>query len=113
MSDHSIIIDMRYPQGGRFECNAADGSKCKVAWDCECEYIWKYQVVDSKPQHHDSDVNGEVHVGRFENDQCNLTDWYDNQEEDVEGKIRVDVSPVNEIDYVTFTATAARIEKDS
>ena len=117
MSDHSIIIDLQYPQGGRFECNAPDNSPCKAQWDCECEYIPNYEVIDGKPTHYDTwdewaINNGKASrcVGRFDNTQCNLGDWYDNQDEAVEGTVRIDVTPVHDVDYVTFTAIAARTE---
>lgn len=118
MSDHSIVIDLQFPGSPRFECNAPDGAPCKAQWDCECETIWTYRTVNGVPMHDSTpegtDASGcEVHAGRFNNDQCNLTEWHDNQDEAVEGTVRIDVTPVNEIDYVTFTATSARIEKDS
>lgn len=115
MSDHSIIYDLHYPQRGTFVCNASDDSQCNAAWNCECETIWGYRVIGGSPVH-DTTVEGAeaadnaIHVGWFDNDQCNLTDWYDNQDECVDGEIRVDVDPVNEFDYVAFTATAARME---
>lgn len=115
MSDHSIILDMRAPQFGGFECTAPNGSPCHAVWDCECETIWGYRRIGGNPAH-DTTMEGsdglgnEVHTGYFDGSQCNLTDWYDNQEECVNGEIRIDVSPVNEIDYVTFNATSARIE---
>ncbi|MFE1082471.1 hypothetical protein [Brevibacterium sediminis] len=118
MSDHSIVIDLQLPGSPRFECNAPDGAPCKAQWECECETIWGYRVVGGSPVH-DTTMEGAdglgnaIHVGRFDNTRCNLTEWHDNQDEAVEGTVRVDVKPVNEIDYVTFTATSARIEKDS
>ena len=121
MSDHSIIIDLRFPGFPgfpAFECNAPDGSPCKAKWDCECEAIWNYRVIDGMPAH-DSTRGGEehpgneVHVGRFDNTDCNLEEWHDNQDEAVEGTVRVDVKPVHDIDYVTFTAIAARVEKEN
>jgi len=115
MSDHSIIIDLQYSGFPRFECKAPDNAQCKAQWECECENIWNYRVIGGSPVH-DTAPEGEggfgnaIHVGSFDNDQCNLTEWYDNQDEAVEGTVRVDVKPVNEIDYVTFTATSARVE---
>lgn len=118
MSDHSIIIDLQAPGFPSFECSAPDGSPCKAAWDCECETIWSYRIVGGSPVHNTTMEGTEaagnaIHIGRFDNDQCNFTEWYENQEECVDGTVRVDVTPVNEIDYVTFTATAARLEKNS
>lgn len=113
MSDHSIVIDMRHSGSGRFECNAAPDAPCRAVWDCECESSWRYRTIDGKPAH-DSTFEGtesagnEVHIGRFDPEYCDLTDWYDNQEECVDGTVRVAVSPVNEIDYVTFVVTGAR-----
>ncbi|TSI12654.1 hypothetical protein [Brevibacterium aurantiacum] len=118
MSDHSIIIDMRYPQSSTFECKAPNGTPCHASWECECETIWGYRRLGGNPVH-DTTMEGaeglgnEIHVGYFDSTQCNLTEWHDNQDEAVEGTVRVDVKPVSEIDCVTFTATAARIEKDS
>lgn len=118
MSDHSIIIHLQNPGSPRFECNAPEYSPCHAQWDCECETIWNYRTQLGVPMH-DTTVEGAdglgnaVHVGHFDDDQCNLTEWHDNQDEVVEGTVRIDVKPVNAIDYVTFTATSARIEKDS
>lgn len=115
MSEHSIIIDMQAPTFSRFECYAPDGSPCYAKWECECETIWGYRVVGGSPVH-DTTMEGAeglgnaIHVGYFDNTQCNFTEWHGNQDEAVEGTVRVDVEPVNEVDYVTFTATAARIE---
>lgn len=114
MSDHSIIIDLQAPSFPRFKCNARDGAPCKAQWDCECETAWGYRVIGGSPVH-DTTPEGEggfgnaVHVGRFNNANCNLRDWHDNCDEAVEGTVRVDVEPVNEVDYVTFSATGARV----
>ncbi len=118
MSDHSIVIDLQSPGFPRFECYAPDGSPCYAKWDCECENIWDYRVIDGLPAH-DSTHEGEghpgneVHVGRFDNTHCNLEEWHDNCGEAVEGAVRVDVTPVYEVDYVTFMATDTRMEKEN
>lgn len=108
MSHHSIIYDLQSPAIGRWECNAPDGASCHAVFDCDCEEIYGYGVENGLPWH--GDGSGETHVGRFDNDRCIYRDWYDNQEEDVHGTVRVDVTPVWEGDDYTFTATAARLE---
>lgn len=115
MSDHSIVIDLQRPGFPRFDCNAPAGSPCHAKWECECETIWGYRRIRGNPAHDTTmegpeELGNEVHVGHYDNTHCNLTEWHDNQDEAVEGTVRVDVKPVNEIDYVTFTATAARVE---
>lgn len=66
MSDHSIIIDLRFPGFPgfpAFECNAPDGSPCKAKWDCECEAIWDYRVIDGMPAHDSTRGGGKSTLG--------------------------------------------------
>lgn len=115
MSDHSIIIDLQRPGFPSFECYAPDGSFCYAKWECECEMIWNYRVTGGSPVH-DTTPEGEggfgnaIHVGHFDNAHCNFEEWHDNSDEAVEGVVRVDLTPVAHEDYVTFTATSARLE---
>lgn len=109
MSDHSIVYDLLSPAVGTWECRAPKTAVCHAIWDCECENITDYTVMGGKPYHRNAADPQMFHTGRFDPSTCTLRDWYENQDECVEGLVRVDVDPVNEWDYVIFTATRATL----
>lgn len=114
MSDHSILIDLQAPGFPTFECYAPDDSPCHAKWDCECENVWNYRVVGGSPVH-DTTPEGmgrggnAIHVGRFDNTACSLSEWHDNSDEPVSGAVRVSVTPVYEIDYTVFEAVGVEM----
>lgn len=108
MSDHSILYDLAYPTGA-WECRAADDAPCRAVWDCECESITDYSVIDGVPCHRNAYDDQAFHAGRFDADRCNLRDWFEGQDECVEGEVRVDVTEHFRGDFYEFEATAATL----
>lgn len=111
MSDHSTVIDMQYPSQGTFECNAPDDAPCHAVWKCDCEAIYDYESIGGCPTHrHSPETGSGIHVGTFDNNQCNLRDWFENQDESVSGQVRVHVSVgEHDSDYVLFKVDDAEV----
>lgn len=115
MSDHSITYDLQYSTRGTWKCEAPPEAFCHAVWDCGCEGIWNYQVVDGLPAHDslpgDFDPDKETHVGHFDADQCSIQTFHDEGEEDVEGTIIVDVDPEWQGEWYLFKAVSARVDE--
>lgn len=116
MSDHSIVYDLQYPGNGTLECHAAPDAVCRAVWNCDCETIHDFHVVDGQPHHfstwesfwEDDQVRGH-HVGKFDPDECHLRVWHEESEESVTGTVRVTVEPEWHGDYYTFKAVTAEL----
>ena len=113
MSDHSIVYDLQYPGNGELECHASSDAPCRAVWDCDCESIYGFHVVDGAPHHFSTyddvaAVRGH-HVGRFDPGHCTIRDWHENSEEDVTGTVRVAVDPSWEDDCYAFESVSAEL----
>jgi len=93
--DHTITVEWG-THGGvdyAFRCHAGPESLCHAVYDCTCEEWTDGGVKDGKPYHtvmtyDDAYAEHEVrHVGRFEPDECNERDWFENSDECLRGKV--------------------------
>lgn len=115
MNDHAITYDLQHPGNGELECSAAPNAPCRAVWDCECESIHDFHIVDGQPHHYNTYDGDDLwdtrfhHVGKFDDGACNLRDWHENSEEDVTGTVRVQIDPSWEGDCYVFEAVSAEV----
>lgn len=109
-SEHTLVI--KYTKGWQqmhINCHAHEQAMCHAVFDCACEEYFNLRIIDGHPVHDhsvlDDDDNEQVeqHIGEFEDDECNLKDFFDNTDEPVEkGCIEVPVEAVWEGEYYSF-----------
>ena len=102
---HRAIIDLETGHA-RLRCEAPLHSMCHAVFDCQCEEYHDYGLDGRRPYHLSIDDDGEdiTHWGSFDQDQCNLTDWFDNDDEPLNGEISVMVQETWECDYYSWSA---------
>jgi len=94
MAEHEVTAEWGVHGGVEytFRCNAPAESLCHAVYDCTCEEWTDGGVEDGVPYHtvgSDDPVDIETirHYGRFEPDECNERDWFENSDECLRGKV--------------------------
>lgn len=119
-SDHSIIFDrMGATSTARWDCRAEDTAPCRVVYDCRCEEVPGFKIIDGVPTHAIYDDFGpdpnailDRHAGHFVPDHCVFADWFEEQDECVRGEVIISVEPEWDHSAVTFTVAAASIGEE-
>lgn len=119
-SDHSIIFDrMGATSTARWDCRAEDTAPCRVVYDCQCESVPGFEIIDGVPTHAVYDDFGpdpnaiiDRHAGRFIPDYCVFETWFEEQDECVYGQMSVIVEPEWEHGAVSFAATAVSLREE-
>lgn len=101
---HRVEVSFYGYPSSRLICHAPGDAPCKAVWDCECETIFDYLVTrEGKPTHlPDPYDKHHWHEGRFDHTQCSLADWFENDDEPLQGTVTLDVTPTWEGDFYTF-----------
>lgn len=87
------------------ECTSSPDHFCRASWDCDCEDISGYEVVDGKPVHTHYEDNGEEipYPGKFSPDDCTVREWFINDgSEELSGEVTFEVEPKWEGDFYAF-----------
>lgn len=81
-------------------CNAPLDSICHAQWDCECE-SWPDQGIEGGRAWHETH-DGETHWTTLNLDYCIWRDWFESDDEPLNGTVTVDITPRWEVDYAAF-----------
>lgn len=115
MAEHTVTVewDRHGREGFTFHCDAGPESMCRAVWTCECEFWGQAGVMLGRPWHAIDDGDEDLvlgipvrHIGRFETDECNLRDWFENSDEALHGSVTFPVEASWDGDSCTFEATS-------
>lgn len=109
MSTGKHIVTARLDSGSfplySMQCMSSPDHFCRALWDCDCEEISGYAVMDGAPVHNHYDDDGEEfpYPGKFNPGNCGICDWFVNDgSEELSGEVAFEVEPKWEGDFYAY-----------